>query len=746
MAPRAFRWLLRLLPREFRESYGRDMEAAFEAERRSAAGRGGALESGRLWGATVLDLLRTAPGEHLEILGRDVRVALRGWRRRPVSTAAAVAALAIGIGANVATFAVVDAVLLAPLDYRDADRLVSVRETSRGQPSNLGYLSFVDAAARTRAFTDLVAASQSTATFSEGDQPAERVNGMRVSRRYFDLIGVAPRLGRPFSEAEDRPGEARRVAILGDDLWRRRFAADPGIVGRRVRISDIPMTVVGVMPPGVDDLIASRLYGGAEVWFPLGYDPAASFACRTCRHLAVFGRLAPGVSAAAAGRELSDLFAELERAHPTEYTQASAAVVPLRDVFLGPVRPALLLLWAGVALLLLVACANVASLQLLRASERTADVAVRAALGVTRGRLARLFVTESVLLSAAGTLAGLAPAWAAVRLIATTGPRELPRLASAALDGRAIALAAGIAVASGLVFAVVPLRRLSGGKTSDALHGAGRRTEGAAAWRFRAGLVAANVAMAAVLLAGAAVLTRHVQQILAVAPGVDPDRVLTLRLWAGGARFNKGETPEQIATAVSFYTDLLDRVRALPGVEATGGVTTLPLGGGIDGYGLHIVGRFAANPEDAPMADRFVVTPGVFETLRIPLQRGRYLGDADGAGAARVAVINRTAADELFPGEDPLGHQVVLGGQQGAPRTIVGIVGDVRHHGLDRPVGFQVYVPQAQWAWAETLMTLVVRTAGDPLALARPVREAVLALDRSQPVTDIEPYAAVVAA
>ncbi|MEZ5291960.1 MAG: ABC transporter permease [Vicinamibacterales bacterium] len=746
MPPRAFRWLLHLLPREFRERYGRDMEAAFEADRRSAAGRGAALETGRLWMATVVDLLRTAPGEHLEILGRDVRVALRGWRSRPVPTAAAVAALAIGIGANVATFAVVDAVLLAPLDYRDADRLVSVKETSRGEPSNLGYLSFVDTAGRARAFTDLVAASQSTATFSEGDQPAERVNGMRVSRQYFDMVGVRPRLGRPFSDAEDRPGEARRVAILSDGLWRRRFAADPGVIGRRVLISDVPMTVVGVMPPGVDDLIASRLYRGAEVWFPLGYDPAAPFACRTCRHLAVFGRLAPGVSAAAAEREVSDLFAEFERAHPTEYTQAAARVVPLREVFLGPVRPALFLLWAGVALLLLVACANVASLQLLRASERTADVAVRAALGVTRGRLARLFVTESVLLSAAGTLAGLAPAWAAVRLIATSGPRELPRLASAALDGRAIAVAVGIAVASGLVFAVVPLRRLSRGATSDALHGAGRRTEGTGAWRFRAGLVAANVAMAAVLLAGAAALTRNVQRILAVEPGFEPGHVLTLRLWAGGARFTKGEPSEAIATAVTFYTDLLDRVRALPGVETAAGVTTLPLGGGVDAYGLHIVGRFTANPEDAPMADRFVVTPGFFETLRVPLQRGRYLGAGDGAGATRVAVINRAAADELFPGEDPLGHQVVLGGQQGDPRTIVGIVGDVRHQGLDRPAGIQVYVPQAQWAWAETLMTLVVRTAGDPLALARPVREAVLALDRSQPVTDIEPYDTVVAA
>ena len=299
---------------------------------------------------------------------------------RPVHTLTAVVTLAIGIGANVAMFAVVDGVLLAPLDYRDADQLVAVAETKQGEdPVNLGYLSFVDLKSQARSVSHLVAATQSTATFSGGGQDAERVNAMRVSRGYFDMVGVQPRLGRAFTDAEDMPGAARRVVILSDGLWRRRFAADPGVIGRPVIISDIPHVIVGVMPGGFDDIVASRFYKDAGLWFPLGYDPAASFACRTCRHLRVLGRLAPGVTPAAAEAELTQLFARMADAEPGAYTNPGARVTRLREVFLGPVRPALLLLWGGVVVLLLVACANVASLLLLRASERSGEVAVRAA-------------------------------------------------------------------------------------------------------------------------------------------------------------------------------------------------------------------------------------------------------------------------------------------------------------------------------------------------------------------------------
>ena len=746
MHGRLFRLLLRVLPAEFRDGYAREMEATFAAELRDARRSGRARALLALWFATMADVLRSAPGEHLDVLARDLRFALRSMRVRPAHTLTAVLTLAIGLGANVVMFAVVDAVLLAPLPYRDADALVSIQETSReGAPGNLGYLTFVDLKARARSVSHVVAASQSTATFGGDGQEAERVNAMRVSREYFDLVGVAPVVGRAFTEAEDRPGAARRVVILSDALWRRRFGADPGVIGRPVTIAGTTHVIVGVMPRGFDDLVASRFYDDAELWFPLGYDPAASFACRTCRHLRVFGRLAPGVSVAAAQQELTSLVAQMEQANASAYTSAGALVTTLHDVFLGPVRPALLLLWGGVVLLLLVACANVASLLLLRASERAGEVAVRAALGVTRGRLVRQLLTESVLLSCLGAIAGLLPAWAVVRMIAVAGPTELPRLATAALDGRAVAAAVALALVSGVLFGLAPLRQLLRHDDGVGASGAGRRTAGSATWRARSWLVAVNVAMATVLLAGSGVLVRSVTRLLAVEPGFDAHGVLTLRLWAGGARFDAGETPQQIATAVRYYDDVLTRLRALPGVAAAAAVTTLPMGGGVDGFGLHIQGRFTANPEDAPSADRFVVTPDYFATLAIPLLRGRVIDARDSQTADRVAVINRTTADRLFPGEDPLGHRLLLGDRSGAARTIVGVVGDVRHHGFDREVGLQVYVPQAQWAWSETLMTLVVRTGGDPGALAAPARRALREVDATQAVTDVRVYDDIVA-
>jgi putative ABC transport system permease protein len=747
MDARLFGWLLRLLPEEFRDGYAREIARTFRDEARDVRNAHGRMALLGLWLATVADVIRAAPAQHLDILGRDVRFALRAMRARPAHTLTAVLTLALGIGANVAMFAVVDGVLLAPLDYRDADQLVAVAETKQGQdPVNVGYLSFVDLKNQARSVSHLVAASQSTATFSGGGQDAERVNGMRVSRGYFDLVGVQPRLGRAFTDAEDMPGAARRVVILSDGLWRRRFGADPGVIGQPVVISDIPHVIVGVMPGGFEDLVASRFYKDAALWFPLGYDPAASYACRTCRHLRVLGRLAPGVTPAAAEAELTQLFTRMAAADPSAYASPGARVTRLHDVFLGPVRPALLLLWGGVVMLLLVACANVASLLLLRASERSTEVAVRAALGVTKVRLVRQLLTESMLLSVAGALLGLVPAWLAIRLIVGTGPSELPRLAGLSLDARAVTVAVLLAMASGVLFGLAPLRQLTRRDTGDELRGAGRRTGGVGMWRARAVLVAGNVAMAAVLLAGSAVLVRSVTRLLAVEPGVNVDRVLTMRLWAGGARFGQGDTPQQIATAVAFYDDVLTRVRALPGVISASAVTTLPLGGDIDSFGFHVAGRATANPAEAPSADRFVVTSDYFATMGIPLVRGRLIDARDGSQAEAVALINRAAAETLFAGDDPIGRQVMIGPSTAPPRTIVGIVGDVRHRGLDRPVEPQVYVPQAQWVWAETLMTLVVRTAGDPVALAGAVRGVVREIDPAQPVTDVRTYTDAVAA
>jgi putative ABC transport system permease protein len=739
-----FQGLVRLLPEEFRAAYARDMRATLRAEMRDAGGSLGGPATVRLWIATAWDVLCSAASEHAHILARDTRFALRTLRARPAHALTALVTLALGIGANVAMFAVVDGVLLAPLPYRDPAGLVAIAETNRrGGASNVGYLSFADLRVRARTLGTLAATSQSTATLLGDGREAERVNAMRVSHGYFEMLGVRPALGRAFSEAEDQPGAARRVAILSDRLWRDRYGADPRVIGRPIDVSGVVHQVVGVLPRGFEDLVAARLYEGAELWFPLGYDPAASFACRTCRHLRVFARLAPGADAAAAERELSSILRALGSEYPTQYDGAAAAVTPLAEVFLGPVRPVLLLLWAGVLVLLVVACSNVANLLLLRASERSGEVAVRAALGVTAGRLTRQLLTESLLLATAGGLAGTLVGWAAVRVLVATGPAQLPRLADVALDARALAAALALSLASAALFGLVPLRQLVRGSARP-LAGAGRRTATSSVWRIRSLLVAGNVAMAGLLLVGSGLLVRSLAGLLAVAPGFDPAGVLTMQIWLGGEAYRRGENRDQIAATTRFYDELLARVGALPGVSAASAVTTLPLGGGVDGYGLHIAGRPHANPEAAPSADRFVVAPRFFAALGIPLLRGRLLEEGDAQDRAAVVVVNRALAESLFPGEDPLGYELSLGPPSAPSRRIVGVVGDVRHHGLHVPVGYQVYVPQAQWAWAETFMTLVVRSQGDPGALAAPIREIVRSIDPAQPVTQVRRYQEIV--
>ncbi len=745
MQDRFFRTLLRLLPEDLRAGYGREIEATFRAERREA-GSGRFLSLAGLWLATVADLLRQAPAQHWEVLVRDVRYGLRTMARRRVHSLAAIVTLALAIGANVAMFAVIDAVLVAPLPYGDPSRAVIVQEQAAGrEPGTIGYLTFEDLRARSHRFSALAASALSYATLSGDGREPERLHAVRVSATYFDVIGMKPAIGRPFLETEDRPGDARRVAILSDRLWRRRFNADPSVVGRSIVLSDRPFRVVGVMPAAFKDLVAERLYEGAELWTPLGYDPGADFACRTCRHLRVFGRLAATVTPAAAEAELNGIFTNLSAEHPAEYDRASARVQTLTDFFLGPVRPVLLVLWAGVGLLLVVACVNVANLLLMRASERRREIAIRAALGVTRGRLMRQLLTEALLLGAAGGLAGLLPAWVAIRLVTLAGPAQLPRLADAVLDARALLAACAFSAASAVVFGLVPLRHLRRCTLAEAMHGAAGRGEPPTTWRIRAALAGANVAVAALLLVGAGVLVRSMLVLLAVTPGFDPGRVLTARIDLGGTRYQSNRPAEAVATVTAFYDTVLSRLRSLPGVEAASATTTLPLGGGRDQFGLHIAGRLHANPEEAPDAHRFAVQPGLFDALRIPLLRGRLLDARDGQGAPLTAVINRSAAEALFAGEDPLGHQLMLGPPSAPARTIVGVVGDLRHDGLDAPAGLQVYVPQAQWPWAENDMTLVVRSSTDAASLRGLLRRIVHDVDPAQAVSAVELYDTIVA-
>ena len=455
-------------------------------------------------------------------------------------------------------------------------------------------------------------------------------------------------------------------------------------------------------------------------------------------------RLAPGVSTATAQHDVDSILRALGAEHPKEYNEPGARVVRLDEAFLGPVRSTLSVLAIGVLALLLVACGTVANLLLLRAGERTREIAVRAALGVSPGRMARQLITESLLLSLAGGLVGLLPAMVAVRWLSVEGPMQLPRLAHAVIDARALAMNLALIVSSGILFGLAPMRQLVSRDLAADIHGGVRTTSGP--WRLRATLVGANVAMAVVLLIGSGLLIRSLAELLAVKPGFDPSHVLTLRVSLSGPEYQDEDNAKAIAKTVGFYDAVLERLRSLPGVTSGSGVTTLPLGGGVDGFGLHLASHPLANPEAAPSADRFVVTPDYFKTLGMPALRGRLLAEDDAQGSESVAVVNERTARDLFPTGNALGQRIMLGPQNAVPRTIVGIVSDVTHHGLDQTPGYQVYVPQSQWAWAEGTMTLLVRSTGDARSLAAPVRRILREIDPRQPVTSVEAYEDIVAA
>ena len=743
MSDRFLRALMRLLPSEFRGDYQREIEATFRAERREVRG---AIGVAHLWIATLADVFRTAPAEHLDILARDLRYTVRMLARRPVLTLAATLTLALGIGANTAIFSVVNGVLFAPLPYPDADRLVLVQEDeAEDEPGTTGYFSFDRLRSQHSSFDWMAAFGGWSVTLTGDGKDAERLVGTRVSWEYFRTLGIRPALGRDFERQDDHP-QRRRQLLLSDELWRRRFNADPSVVGKPLTANGVTYVVVGVMPP-VRELVSERLYPGTEVWTLLGYSLELPQACRTCRHIRVIGRVKQGVALQQAEADLTRIYQSLATDFPRDYSHPAAALTPIRNFFLGPIQRPLLLLWGAVGLLLLMACANIANLLLIRASERQEEIAIRRALGVTSTRLVRQLLTESIVLAILGGVAGALLASWATRIIAANGPEAIPRIHQIALDGTVLMYAMGITLVTGVVFGIAPARMViqRSGRASrtepSSLHGI-RTTTGPTAWRYRAALIAVNVALSALLLVGSGLLIRSFVHLLAVEPGFNAQGLLTFEVDLSGQRF-----AEQ-AAITQFYDELTTRLAALADVESAGASTQLPLSDSTDRWGVTIEGRPLPNPASAPEADRYGVTPGYFSAMNIPLLRGRLFTAADTIGASPVVVIGKTMADELWPGEDPIGRRVTLaGGPDNPPRTIIGIVGDVRHYGLHMPATIQAYMPRSQAPWIETSMTMVVRVKGgvDPLSIAAVAREQVRAIDPLQPVTQMRSYEAILA-
>jgi len=695
----------------------------------------------RLGGATRRkDEMRDARGVNLvENLLRDARHALRTLRRSPGYSAVALITLALGLGANTAIFTVVNAVLFRPLAYRDADRLAVVSGTA--SPAN-----FLDWRAEVRSFEAMGAAEYWTPTLTGSGDPVQ-IQALHLSEDILPLLGVAPVMGRVPSPEESQPGRGH-VAVLSYTAWKNRFAADRAILGRSVTLNGEPYTVIGVMPDGFR--FAPYWATQSELWSPISFAGRAT--SRTASSLRVFGRLAPGVSLAQAQAEMDGVAGRIEQDFPG--TNQHVELVALQEMVVGDVRPALMVLFGAVGLVLLIACANVAHLQLLRAAARERESAVRTALGASRARLVQQSLVESLMLSLGGALLGLAVAWGGVRLVVALGPASLPRLDTIRIDGAVFGYLLTAALISSVVFGIGPALRASGVPTGEALkEGSRSSSESPRRRRVRGALVVSEFATALVLLVGATLLIRSFVALAGVDPGFDRAGALTLSVSLSGTAH------ADPARRAVFFADLADRMRALPGVRAVGAINHLPIAGDNWRFSFAIDGRPIPPPNQRPRALFRVARPGYFAAMGTPLVRGRDLTVQDEAGAARVVLINETMARANWPGEDAIGKRITVGDPASHADwfAVVGVVKDMTQAHLgDERIGEMYFPYTLDPALPDSLgrltallhpaqMMFVVRSAGDAAVLARPVRDLVRSLDGSAAVADVATLDQVVA-
>ncbi|HJQ31844.1 MAG TPA: ABC transporter permease [Pyrinomonadaceae bacterium] len=662
---------------------------------------------------------------------RDVRYAFRLLGRRPGFTAAAVLTLALGIGANTAIFSVINAVLLRPLPYAEPERLAMLwtDDPRHGlHEEGTSYPNFEDWKSQSRAFDGMAACADYTVSLTGAGEP-ERIEAVAATADLFTLLGRHPALGRDFSQEDIERRE--RVVVLSHGLWQRRFGASPDAVGKTVEIDGKPSRIVGVMPR--DFFFPTK---DVQLW-----EPVTSFsrwdrvrANRFNDWWLVVGRLNAGASFEQAQAEMNAVGRRLGQAYTvaadSDFAGFGVNVVPLeRQLLSSGLRRTLWSLLGAVVFVLLIACANLANLMLARGAGRGREFAIRAALGASRRRLVLQLLTENMVLATAAGLVGLALAAFGIRALVALAPRDVPRLEDVGIDFRVLSFTFGLSVLASLLFGLLPAWKVARTDPNAALKAGGRVSADRAGSRTRSLLVAAEVAMAAVLLSGAGLLLRSFARVQAVDPGFDAAHVLTLKVNPPAG------VPE--ARALQFYGRVFERVAALPGVEAAGAARQVFLEKHPD-VPVYVEGRGPAAPgEGQEELTSDEVSAGYFSAMKIPLVKGRFFTDADGRDSARVAVVNETFARRLFPGEDPLGKRFKYGGMNsGAPfMTVVGVVGDVRLRGLDRQPLAQYFVPVAQEPPPD--MTLVVRTSADPLSLAAAVRREVHAVEPDAAVSAI---------
>jgi putative ABC transport system permease protein len=677
---------------------------------------------GAFWDALWLQRQRLE-----EDMFQDLRFGLRMLLKHRGFTVVAVLTLALGIGANTAIFSVVNALVLRPLPFPDSERLVWVEEVSKktneSQPAWGAH--FLDWQQHSQTLTSIAAIDGATRTLTGGGEP-QRIEVGKISASFLPMLGVPLLQGRNFTAAEDAPG-GERVTILSHRFWQRRFNGDQGIVGRSVTLDDANFTVIGVLPPNF------RFYSQFDAWVPLALDAQAQLAGPTRYYGTTVARLKPGVSFERAQAEMDALSQryELTRPEGSKRIESRTQLVSLQRHLLGDTRRPLLVLLGAVGLVLLIACANVANLLLARAATRQKELAIRAALGASRLRLTRQMLTECLLLALTGGAAGLLLAYWLTGLLGSLGYTnplgEMGRLATIAIDLRVLGFTLLVSLITGLLFGLLPALRLSRPDLNHTLKEGGRGS-GFHGRGLRGALMVSEVALAVVLLIGAGLLIRSFVKLLNVDPGYRAENLLTARLTLP-PRYNEK------AQRVQFYDQLLPRLAALPGVASVGATSHLPLTNYNLGAGLLVEGRVYREGENPPGAPIAAVNPDYFRTMGISLRAGRLLNDGDTQNAPAVTVLSETLARKLFPNESPLGKRFLnLGGSGAEFTTVIGVVSDIRHQGLDKEVENSVYLSYRQ---LPRPLSLVLRGTVDPLSIAPALRNAVREVDPALPVYSV---------
>jgi len=688
----------------------------------------------------------TRSASMLNDLWLDARYAVRLLRRTPAFTAAVVATLALGIGVTIAVFNVIDAVLIRPAPYPDIDQLVMLWETDAASGTSREPASFPD-------FLDFKAESRTADRIGafmaiDGNiQPATgdpmRLAALAVTPEILEMLGVRTTRGRLLAPSDDVPGPPGPV-LISERLWRNAYnRAD--LIGQSIRINDRPRTVIGIVPTdadfGIVQILHAADYGGGfgvrdsrtrvDVWMPLQAD-AKRFP-RSTHPILLMARLARGVTLTAAQQELARIAGDLEQQYRNDNDKRSISMESLGQVVFGPVEPPLFVLMGAVALILVMACANVANLLLTRGTRRLREVAVRSALGAETGRLARQFVAENVVLASTGAVVALVLAFVVLRTLVLTAPAEIPRIAAVGIDVRTMLVAFGCATFVALVFSLVPVVQAKSAPIATLLKSEDRVAGGTEARRLRSLLVIAEVALAVVLVTGAGLLIRSFWNLLATPPGFDVTRTLKAELQLPQSRYPIQNNPMPTSAAIErFNGALIQRVEAMPGVQSAAVAANHPLDGGF--ASSFVIPHREAEAANWPEISIRRVSPGYFATLRIPLLRGRFLEDRDRASMPSGVVINQTVMERIFPGDDPVGHEIRF---WGSPWTIVGVVGAERLQGVAKEPPIAVYLPlDAAPGNAESL---IVRTSGDPLSAASTVRSIIREMDPALVVSGLEP-------